>query len=75
MAIIGAFTQAPKHSTSDIVNNLSFVVSPTLIPSFCYLWKRPNETIFRKKFLTNVIDRIFPISTYSASIKHDIRVS
>lgn len=34
MAIIGAFTHAPKHSTSEIVNNLSFVVSPTLIPSF-----------------------------------------
>lgn len=75
MAIIGAFTQAPKHSTSDIVNNLSFVVSPTLIPSFCYLWKGPNETIFRKLFLLNKIDRNFSISTYSTSIEHGIRVS
>ena len=32
--IIGAWTQAPRHSTSDKVNNLSFVVSPTLIPKF-----------------------------------------
>lgn len=34
MAIMGAFTQAPKHSTSEIVNKLSFVVSPTSMPNF-----------------------------------------
>jgi hypothetical protein len=29
---MGALTQAPKHSTSESVNNLSFVVSPTPMP-------------------------------------------
>lgn len=30
---MGALTQAPKHSTSDIVNNPSDVVCPTSIPN------------------------------------------
>ena len=32
--IIGAFTHAPKHSTSVNVNKPSFVVSPFLIPKW-----------------------------------------
>lgn len=45
MAIIGAFTQAPKHSTSEIVNRLSFVVSPTLMPSFFYGRRKKDATM------------------------------
>lgn len=36
MANSGALTQAPRHSTSDMVNIPSFVVSPTPIPNVFY---------------------------------------
>lgn len=47
MAIIGALTHAPKHSASEMVNNLSGVVSPTSMPNFVYSYRRKEMNKIR----------------------------